>query len=275
MLSASVLFYYALVPAAVLLSVTLKKPALAALIYIAVVIVVFPFRAQALFIPPLLPMHLFLRLMPASEQTAFFRNPDLIVRHGILSLWRSSCAFRFSWMPSTSVRATSTASTVGVSLRAAVGAEFLKIKRRGLPYLFGGAALFSVLVSYLPSIESEIFDWQELLSAGQFVHNQVLFLLASYVTGFIFAGEYENRTVESVFSTPITPGKLAVSKIFTVLALSSVSAVWTAGFSMLSGVVFGFGRLSQSLSSSYVRSCPLALLFALPLPFVGPLSRRS
>ena len=59
----SVPSYFALVPTAVLLSVLLKKPALVSIIYFAAVIMVFPFYEQALFIPPLLPMHLAMRLL--------------------------------------------------------------------------------------------------------------------------------------------------------------------------------------------------------------------
>ena len=55
--------YFALVPAAALLGVLLKKAALASILYLGFAIVAFPFSAQAVFIPPLLPMHLAMRLL--------------------------------------------------------------------------------------------------------------------------------------------------------------------------------------------------------------------
>jgi ABC-type transport system involved in multi-copper enzyme maturation permease subunit len=75
----SILSYYALVPTATLLGVLLKKAALASILYFTFAIMAFPFYEQAVFIPPLLPMHLAMKLLANGLElpTVAFLNSSL------------------------------------------------------------------------------------------------------------------------------------------------------------------------------------------------------
>lgn len=75
----SVSFYFALVPAAALLSIATGKAALAAILYFSFTIFTFPFSFQAAYLPPLLPVHLAVRLIDTGKYpvSSVFCNPDL------------------------------------------------------------------------------------------------------------------------------------------------------------------------------------------------------
>jgi ABC-type transport system involved in multi-copper enzyme maturation permease subunit len=80
--------YFALVPMATLLGVLLKKAALASIIYLAFAIMAFPFSEQAVFIPPLLPMHLAMRLLSRGLEipAVAFLNSTLSIQGTAVSL---------------------------------------------------------------------------------------------------------------------------------------------------------------------------------------------
>ena len=159
-----------------------------------------------------------------------------------------------------------------------IAVELLKLKRKRLLYLIAGAVLFSIVTAYLPSISTGRFDWQELLSASLFIYSEILFLLFSYITGLVFAGEFENGTIDAVMSTPISISEILFGKAIVVVALSGVAMLGAIVGAVSAGITFRFGSLSPELFGRYCSALAIVMLIQLcyvPLYMLVSVSTRK
>jgi ABC-type transport system involved in multi-copper enzyme maturation permease subunit len=159
-----------------------------------------------------------------------------------------------------------------------IAVELLKLKRKRLLILVGGSILFSIIVAYLPSISTGRFDWHELLSANLFILAEILFLMFSYVTGVIFASEYENGTIETVLSTPVSISEIVFGKVAAIVAFALVTVFGAIIFTLCAGVAFRIGRLPSELFGRYCRALAIIVLIQLcyiPLYILASVSMKK
>ena len=157
--------------------------------------------------------------------------------------------------------------------------EIFKVKRKGLLPLIIGGGLLSILVSYLPSIETKRFDWPELFSASQFIFNQILFLLGGYISGMMFAGEYENNTMDCLAASPIKKSLIVYGKVLAAFFLLFCSVVCAIVLAMAAGAFAGCENFSGVLFGRYLAACFAALALHtafLPLyMLIGELGKKT
>ena len=144
-----------------------------------------------------------------------------------------------------------------------IAVELLKLRRRRLLILVGGSILFSIITAYLPSISTGRFDWQELLSASMFMLAEILFLVFSYITGVIFAAEYENDTIEAALCTPVPISEIVFGKAFAVVVFAALTVFSAIIFTLCAGAVFRFGRLPVELFGRYCKALAVVVLIQL------------
>ena len=159
-----------------------------------------------------------------------------------------------------------------------ISVELLKLRRRRLLILVGGSILFSIGTAYLPSISPGRFDWQELLSSSVFILAELLFLVFSYITGVIFASEYENDTIEAVLSTPVSITEIVFGKVSAVVAFAVVTVLGAISFSLCAGLAFRLGPLPVELFVRYCRALAAIVLMQLcyvPLYILASVSTKK
>jgi ABC-type transport system involved in multi-copper enzyme maturation permease subunit len=150
-----------------------------------------------------------------------------------------------------------------LKLSRSIAVELLKLRRKKLPILIPGVVLFSILTAYLPSISTGWFDWQELFSASMFVFSEVLFLLLGYVTGLVFAGEYEYGTMEPLLSTPVSIAEIVVGKLAAIVCVSFATALSAFAFTLCSRLIFTFGPIPPGLVMAYAKTLIIVVLIHL------------
>lgn len=141
--------------------------------------------------------------------------------------------------------------------------EVLKLKRRRILILCAGAIIFTIVTSYLPSISTGVFGWQELLSSSIFMLGEILFLLFSYIAGTIFAGEYENNTIEPMLSAPVSITEIVFGKSVAIAATAGATMITAIALTLFSGVIFRFGRLPGELFGRYTAALVIVILMHL------------
>ena len=80
--------YWALVPFVAGFAVLLKRSALTSIIYFGIIIFMFPFSGKSLIVPPILPVHLFIKIInkQGAPIISQFYNPNLNVKTSALTL---------------------------------------------------------------------------------------------------------------------------------------------------------------------------------------------
>lgn len=146
--------------------------------------------------------------------------------------------------------------------------ESIKLRRRGIPFLAAGASLFTLLVTCLPSIETGVLDWPELFSSSQFIFNQVQFLILSFFTGLVFAGEFESDTFDTLAVSPVSFPVIILGKILVILGLLIITVFCTFGLILAAGAVLRCPNFSDLLLGRYLLStlCTV-LLHSAFIPF--------
>ncbi len=138
--------------------------------------------------------------------------------------------------------------------------ELMKMKRKGLLLILAGASIFIVLVSFLPSLLEDDFTWHELLSASLFMYGMLLFQITSFITGSIFAGEYENNTMELIAASPTPMHLVIIAKTAAVICLLLFEVIFTCLFTIIAGTIFNCPGFSIDLFGNYLPAAAATML---------------
>ena len=141
-----------------------------------------------------------------------------------------------------------------------IAVELLKLRRKRLIVLAFAAVLFTIVTAYLPSISTGRFNWQELFSASMFMLSEVLYLLFGYITGIVFAGEFENNTIESLLSTPISISEVVFGKLAAITAMAIVTLFAAFALTLSAGLVFRFGQIPAGLLGNYLKALAIVVI---------------
>jgi ABC-type transport system involved in multi-copper enzyme maturation permease subunit len=120
-----------------------------------------------------------------------------------------------------------------------INIEFLKYKRSIVPWLVVfGAFLPSLTTVLYFSSEKKQVTWDMLFLTAYSSMNQLALLLFAVITGFVFAGEYHDKTCNILFTSAVSRFSFFISKLFVVLIIISTVYVLLDFFTIALGYTY-------------------------------------
>jgi len=124
--------------------------------------------------------------------------------------------------------------------------EFLKLKHSKILWLIPIGAIVPVLMALLSlsqmynSNDPSAHYWGMLLKTVLVFSNYFSSAILALITGFIFTREYQEITINVLFTYPISRLKFYISKLIVSLFLTTVLFTLSIIFTLISGIVFKY-----------------------------------
>lgn len=161
-----------------------------------------------------------------------------------------------------------------------IGAEFSKLKRCKVLWSIPICALIpDILVFIMYSINEKypIVVWEDYIKTPIMLINIFLGIgFFSLLAGFIYSREYEENTVNNLFSYPISRTQFFISKLLVMFILISITLISSFIILVLLGLILKHERLTFDIFSYYGKAYLYMIImhFAL-IPIAALLSIRS
>lgn len=163
------------------------------------------------------------------------------------------------------------------SLPAVISTEFIKLKKCKIlwciPFcvILPDALVFSM---YAFNKKYPVVDWNDYVSIAASVFN--LFMAVGFFTliaGFIFSREYQENTINTMFTYPISRVQFFAGKLIVMLILISITTMTSFILLMTSGIIIKHEPLTANMLLTYGKSYVLMIImhFAL-VPIMAFLS---
>ncbi len=132
--------------------------------------------------------------------------------------------------------------------------ELLKFKRSKMLLLLPISAAFASILSIYAHLSMvSVINWDELFQFSEFGYNFLVApMLFAMFTGFLFAREYQENTINTIFCKPINRVNFLLSKIIVMIFIISVTFFCTLAFSILIGLQFKHEMLTGHLILKHV-----------------------
>jgi bacitracin transport system permease protein len=136
--------------------------------------------------------------------------------------------------------------------------EIQKLKRSLVIWLIPICAFFPAFLSFSIYLDQDKMSWIG-TGWGPILHTALVFMnydgpcIFSIITGYIFANEYRNNTINVIFTIPIKRFKLFIGKLTVILSIIASTFLLSALFILILGFFLPHENINITLVWSYLK----------------------
>ncbi|NNU77854.1 ABC transporter permease [Clostridium estertheticum] len=146
----------------------------------------------------------------------------------------------------------------GASLATVIKTEFLKLKKCKILWCMPLCSLFpNILVFSMYAVNKKfpIVVWKDYFTTNEMLVNVMLGIaFFSVLAGYIYSREYQENTVNSMFTYPISRMQFFISKLVVVLILISITLISSFILAILLGLTIKHEPLTFSILLYYAKT---------------------